>query len=123
MPAYLKIFPIAVSEWKRETKILDEMGIMTIADSGILGTRCYIAAQIQAISKEIKKKGRTVKTLMGVKANPLVIQLKNYITEYRQIGTLLGLDPSGRSKIKTSGKKEKSAFDKFLDRKRHGAVN
>ncbi len=123
MPAYLEAFPIAVSEWEREVKILDDMGIMTIADSGILATRCYMAAQIQAISKEIKKKGRTIKTMMGRKTNPLVTQLTKYITEYRQIGNLLGLDPSGRSKIKVSRKPQKSAFEKFMDRKKNGTAN
>ncbi len=123
MPVWLKDHPIAVFEWERESKILDDMGIMTLAESGDLAKRCYLASEIQLISKQIKKKGRIVKTVLGIKSNPLVVQLKNYMTEYRQLGSLLGLDPSSRSRIKVSKKPEKSAFEKFMDRKKNEAAS
>ena len=105
MPGWLKKFPIAVSEWKRESKELDDMGILTMADSSVLAMRCYLASQIQAEALELEKE-------RGKYA-----QIKNLITEHRQIGSLLGLDPSSRSKLKTEIKKPKSKVESFMGRK------
>lgn len=126
MPKWLKEFPIAVKEWKRESKELDEMGILTTAESGILTVRCYLASEIQKMALEIKKEGRVAyvqkmdslgNEIMEAKTNPKAIQIKNLITEYRQNGILLGLDPSSRSKLKTELKKPKSKLEAFVGRK------
>jgi len=123
MPKWLREFPIAVKEWRRESKELDQMGILTAAESGGLAMRCYLAAQIQEIALEIKKEGRVSymsrmdslgNEIMEAKTNPKCVQIKNLITEYRQSGTLLGLDPSSRSKLKVEKKKPKDEAEDFL---------
>lgn len=125
MPKWIKEFPVAVKEWKREAKILNEMGALTVAECGLLATRCYLASQIQEMASEIKKEGRVAYTsrmdslgneVMDAKANPKCIQIKNIITEYRQHGSLLGLDAPSRTKIKIDGK-PRSKADKFKARK------
>ena len=124
MPKWLKAFPVAKKEWKRESKELDEMGIMTTAECGDLAVRVYLACQIQELANEINDEGTVITiTLLNkdgeeittsTKTNPKCIQLKNLITEYRQIGSLLGLDPSSRSKLKTEKLKKPDAGDEFL---------
>ena len=99
MPAWLREFPVAVEEWIRESEILDGMGVLTIADSGLFAMRCYLAAMIQAESKENTE---------GVKHLKL-------ITEYRQIGSLFGLDPAARSKLSINpDEKKKNKFEGLL---------
>ncbi len=126
MPNWLKEFPIAISEWERESKILDDMGILTMAECSILATRCYLASEIQTMALEIEKEGRVAYTsrmdsqgneIMDAKANPKCVQIKNLITEHRAMGSLLGLDPSSRSKLKTEIKKPKSKVELFMGRK------
>lgn len=119
MPAWLGEFPVAVEEWHREGNILAGMGVLTVADSGTFATRCYLASQIQEMAHDIQTEGRVAYSarmdslgneVMDAKANPKTIQLKNLITEYRQIGSLLGLDPSSRTKLSVdmeAGKKSK----------------
>ena len=121
MPRWLKEFPVAVKEWKRESKELHEMGIITMADPGILANRCYLASQIQELAKDIKKEGRTESTIAGgTKANPKVTQLMSYLTEYRQTGNLLGFDPSSRSRIKVPDKPKEDPTEDFLSEGKSG---
>ena len=126
MPKWLKAFPVAVKEWRRESKELDEMGVMTTAECGDLAMRAYLASQIQEMAIDIKTEGRVAYTsrmdslgneVMDAKTNPKCIQLKNLITEYRQLGSLLGLDPSSRSKLKADRPKPKSKAEAFRARK------
>lgn len=119
MPKWLNEFPVAVEEWERESVILDGMGVLTMAEAGMLAQRCYLSSEIQQMAIEIKKEGRVSYTsrmdslgneVMDAKANPKAIQIKNLITEYRQLGSLLGMDPASRTRIAVDldgGKKSK----------------
>lgn len=127
MPKWLKPFRVATREWKREAKELDEMGVMTTAECGDLAMRAYLASQIQELAADIQDEGRVVtitqldrdgkEVCTQTRTNPKCIQLKNLISEYRQLGTLLGLDPSSRSKLKTDKPKPQSKAQAFRARK------
>jgi P27 family predicted phage terminase small subunit len=120
MPRWLKTFPEAVEEWNRESEILSAMGVLTHADRSALAHRCYLYAEIEQMAIEIQKEGRVAYTsrmdamgneVMDAKANPKTIQIKNLITEYRQIGSLFGLDPASRTKLAVEdSNKKKSKF-------------
>jgi len=123
MPGWLEEFPTAVEEWDREAEILDGMGILTMAEGGVLAMRCYLASEIQEMAVEIKKEGRVAyvqkmdylgNEIMEAKTNPKAIQIKNLITEYRQIGSLLGLDPSSRTRLSVTEKGKKSKFSDLV---------
>jgi P27 family predicted phage terminase small subunit len=123
IPEWLKAFPVAVDEWERESEILDGMGVMTLAEAGTLAMRCYLASQIQEMALEIKDEGRVAYTsrmdslgneIMDAKANPKCIQLKNIITEYRQNGSLLGLDPASRPRLTVDPKDKKNKFQGLI---------
>jgi len=124
MPEWLCEFPFGVSEWEREATILDGMGILTVAEEGILAMRCYIASQIRDMAKEIEKEGRVVYTsrmdslgneVMDAKPNPKAVQLKNLLTEYRQIGSLLGFDPASRARMSVDPTEKKGKFSGLID--------
>ena len=107
MPKWLKEYPVAVKEWKREVRILDDMGIMTVADEGNLSFRCFLASEVQRLALE----GRVNDP------NKELTKLKNLVTEYRQLGSLLGLDAPSRTKFKSNNPKRKSKVQAFRDRK------
>jgi P27 family predicted phage terminase small subunit len=115
MPLWLKAYPIAVREWKREVKILYDMNVMTNADVGVLANRCYIASEIQILSQLVAKEGYTnVDAKTGIeKSSPKVGSLQRYLAEYRTIGSILGLDPTARNKVHTEKKKDNDPFDTF----------
>ena len=127
MPIWLKTFPVAVKEWKREAKELNDMGIMTTAECGNLSMRVYIACQIQELAVDIKDEGRVItltrlnkegeECSTSARANPKCIQLKNLVTEYRQLGSILGLDAPSRTKLKADKPKRKSKAESFRTRK------
>lgn len=127
MPAYLNAFPIAVKEWQRESKILDEMGVLTEADCSALATRCYLASEIQTLALAIEDEGHTIEIhslnkngqlIETEKPNPKCVQLKALLTEHRMLGSLFGLDPSSRTKLKTEPSKKKSKVDNFKRKKK-----
>src|SRR3972149_6552816 len=90
MPKWLKSFPIAVKEWKREAKILDEMGVLTLAEAGDLALRAYLSSEIQSLALDIQEEGRTVEVTQlsregeevktFSKPNPKCVQLKNILS-------------------------------------------
>lgn len=126
MPSWLRAFPVAAKEWKREGKILWDMGILTIAETGLLANRCYLAAQIQEMATEIEKEGRVAYTsrmdslgneIMDARTNPKCVQLAKAITEYRQYGSLLGLDAPSRTKFKVDRRPQTKA-EQFRNKKK-----
>lgn len=125
MPAWLNTFPVAVSEWEREAKELNLMGILTLAETGVLAMRAYLASQIQAMAAEIQVEGRMIamkvyskKTkrtiVVGHKPNPKCAQLASLLPEYRSLGASLGLDPASRSRLHVSPKREVSKFGALI---------
>jgi P27 family predicted phage terminase small subunit len=115
---------VAVKEWRRESRELAEMGVLTMADAGALAMRCYLAHQIQDLVLEIQKEGRVLEIkgfnksyeeiVLMTRTNPKCVQLNKCLSEYRAIGTIFGLDPSGRSRLKADPKKPASKFDGLM---------
>ncbi len=121
------MFPGCSWGWQRESTILNNIGVLTVADGGILAMRCYLASQIQELASDIRKEGRTFQwthtDLMGneitiSKSNPKTVQLKGLGPEYRMLGSLLGLDPSSRSRLAVKhGRGKCSKFDGLVKRR------
>jgi phage terminase small subunit len=109
MPGWLNAFPKAVEEWERESSIIFNMGVLTIADAGTLATRCFLSSSIQEAALELK----------NTEGEKCYTQIKALITEYRQVGSLLGLDPSSRTKLAVNpSSKTKSKFDGLISVKK-----
>ena len=104
MPKWLKKFPIAIEEWKRESKILANVGLMTVAEEGDLAMRCFLAAKIQELAHQEDDK------ILG--------KIKNMITEYRMLGGILGLDPVNRTKLKSDIKQPVSKTESYRHKKK-----
>src|SRR5512146_3571476 len=119
-PRWLRAFPLAVKEWRREAKILNDMGILTLADASVLAQHAYLGAELQQLAADIQKEGRTVEVkglnkhfetiVLNVKANPKCVQQANLLKDYRALGSALGLDPTGRTRLKVEPDKPASKF-------------
>jgi P27 family predicted phage terminase small subunit len=87
--------------------------------------RCYIYSQILKLTKEIEEQDYVAYTqkmdslgneVMEAKANPRAVRLENYLKEYRQYGSLLGLDPASRTKIKVERGEPDDPMEKLLNK-------
>ena len=124
MPEWLREFPVAVAEWERESDILYNMGLMTIADLGNLANRSYVASELQRLASEIEKEGRVAYSMRmdslgneiaDAKSNPKANQQVKLLAEYRQLGSLLGMDAVSRARLSVyPDKNKKSKFDGLI---------
>lgn len=112
MPEWVKKFSLAAENWEHEGNILNDMQIMTEADWGVLAMRCYIYSQLVGLALDVKEEGRTLSyqkmdslgnEFYETKHNPKVKQIDSLLKEYRTYGSLLGLDPSSRTKLTVPG--------------------
>lgn len=130
-PHWLREHPEAMKEWRREVKLLDEMGVMTLADASELATRSYVGAEIHRLTADIRVEGRVIEVkafnkayeevVLNRKTNPKCAQLAALLVEYRNLGTLLGLNPSGRSRLHTTKQEPASKFTGLIGGKAHEA--
>jgi len=112
MPKWIELFDEAVKNWKHESEILDRMGVMTEADAGILAARSFLFSQIVELTKDLKIEGTVIEREGAEpKHNPKQKQLESILKEYRTLGSLLGLDPSSRSRLSINKPEGGSGWD------------
>jgi len=104
MPTWLKDFPVAVKEWRRVLRELGDMGLLSSAEEGVIAKLCLLEHMIQDLVKE--------------KDSKEFLKIKNLIDGYRILSGNLGLDPTGRTRLKTNKPRKKSKAEAFRARKR-----
>lgn len=118
MPEWLKDYPRAVEEWKREAEILDNMGLMTVAEATLLANRVYMMAEIERMAAFLREEGDTTKIvrmdtlgneIVEIRKHPYVDARLRLLTEYRHHGSLLGLDAPSRAKLSVDPNKVKKS--------------
>ncbi len=106
--------------WEDLCKILEDMGVLTIADGKALEMLCDAYADYRDCQAIVKKEGRTYITFSVagdklIKAHPAVSQASDAWKRVKSMMSEFGLTPSSRS-----GVKGKSAdidpLEAFLDR-------
>ena len=117
IPIWLKSFSLAVENWEHEGGILANVRVMTHADWGVLAMRCYVYSQLVGLALDVKEEGRVLRyqkvdhlgnEFYETKHNPKAKQIDNLLKEYRTYGSLLGLDPSSRSKLSAGAKSKEN---------------
>ncbi|KAB7669183.1 phage terminase small subunit P27 family [Plesiomonas shigelloides] len=98
--------------WVKVSLLLDDMGVLTVADSLALERLCDIYADILQLRETIAIEGRTytTKTQMGdflIKANPAVAMLADADRRFKSYLVEFGLTPAARTKVKVDGGEEK----------------
>lgn len=134
MPSYLS--PKAKAAWKKLTKLLKDMGVLTAADGFALERLCDVYAEILELRDEIAKNGRTYESIrqlddiadqqdglddndsgLGleqrlIKPNPAVAMLADADRRFKSYLVEFGLTPAARTKIQvTNNDKGKKKAD------------
>lgn len=123
---------LALEKWNELIPILEGMRVLTVADGGALALLCnthsrWIRARadvarrgmiLETPRKRITGKGadRVVEEWVVVKTNPAVYVVQQCEGMLARLHDMLGLTPSGRSRIKAEGPAPQDKLAEFLSR-------
>jgi len=112
----------ALSAWKKLTKDLESMGVLSEVDGYALERACQCYAEIKALEAKIKNKGRTFETTnqngdLMVRARPEVGMLSDADRRFKGYLIEFGLTPAARSRLVVSqgSTKGKSGAEQYFD--------
>lgn len=123
--------PVAVEKWGQMVEILEDMGVLTMADGEALGRYCLLYSTLKKANEFLASKKtltypirNSQGDIIGSKAFPEVSILKECSTAMLQIEREFGLTPSARASLSVDprppveaapieGKKDSSRF--FLE--------
>lgn len=113
---------VAILKWKETADRLIACKVLKDTDLDALESYCISYQMMISASEEIEQTGMTVTGGMGgLVANPACAVLARSQAELRQLSTLLGLNPSARTRINVGDKeKEKPKGLGSLSRPRRG---
>lgn len=110
---------IAVKEYRRVIKLIEELEILAICDMDIANIcgYCNAYSQYRKATEELKDAPLVVQKIQGPVANPLIEVQKTYASEMRRFGSLIGADVSSRLKLSLNRAQSKNdeLGDKFGD--------
>lgn len=111
--------PNAKRAWTRIGKLVEDMGVMTHADSLALERLAGIYSEMISYQKLIESRGEIIETGrdngdMVVKANPAVAMLADADRRFRNYLNDFGLTPASRSKVKIQKGKKKDPLDDYF---------
>lgn len=106
-PLSIRGIPELEKKWKEIGDLLVESGVLKHTDIDILESYCLAWYSVVLASKDVIDEGVTIKDPIdgSIKKNPASTALFQAQAEHRQLSTLLGLNPSARTRINV-GKKE-----------------
>lgn len=115
----LLIDDVAVKEYRRVIKLIEELKILAICDMDIANICGYCNAYSQYFkaTEALKNESLVIKKTQGLVANPLIEVQKTFASEMRRFGSLIGADVSSRLKLSLnrSQSKDGDIIDKFGD--------
>lgn len=115
-PAPRYLCKVGKKEWRRISKILHKIGLLTDIDLVSLGAYCVCFATWINALKEIKKHGVLIKAQSGFPmqspylqiANKAMIEMRKWLVEF-------GMTPSSRSRVTVEKKQEVDPMEEFLN--------
>lgn len=114
-PKKLLVDSVAVKEYKRIVKLIEELEILVICDMDIANICGYCNAYSMYFkaTAELRTQELTIKKAQGLAPNPLIEVQHRYASEMRRFGALIGADVSSR--LKLSMAKVKTNSDDISD--------
>lgn len=93
-------------QWGRFAVVLEQMGVLTIADGAALERLVLCYLEVKKLEEAVAADGHTYRTKSTqgeevVKANPAVAMLSSADTRLRQMLIEFGLTPAARTKVHT----------------------
>lgn len=97
----LLIDDVAIKEYRRVIKLIEELEILAICDMDIANIcgYCNAYSQYMKATEELKGAPLVVMKKQGLVVNPLIEVQKTYASEMRRFGSLIGADVSSRLKL------------------------
>ena len=115
-PEELLDCPDAAKEWARLAPMLRESRVVTDADRGSLIALCQQWSRYLDANKAIKTAGMVVKSPSGYPMpNPYISISNKALHNCVKLWAELGLTPSSRSRVSTTGGAERSKLDRFVN--------
>jgi P27 family predicted phage terminase small subunit len=107
----------ARSEWFVITKLLHDMGILSLADHATAEAYCTLYSRWVQSEAQVRKSGTVVKSPNGYPMmSPYLIVANQALEGMRKLLVELGLTPSSRSRIRVPGSGEAmDEFERFLE--------
>lgn len=100
----LLIDDVAVKEYRRIIKLIEELNILALCDMDIANIcgYCNAYSQYLKVTTELKGEPLVIEKAQGPAVNPLIEIQKTYASEMRRFGSLIGADVSSRLKLSLS---------------------
>ena len=109
-PAHLS--PIAKTEWRRISKMLANLGIVTPIDRAALAAYCQSYGRWVDAEKKVQERGDVVKSANGnIMTNPYLSVANRAMDNMRKFLVEFGMTPSSRSRISTDKKETSNEYD------------
>ena len=98
----------AATEWKKITKQLAALGLLTQIDTTALAAYCQVYARWCEAEKELRKTGMIIKAPSGYPVmSPYLSIINNCLTQIKGFMAEFGMTPASRSRVKVDKKKDK----------------
>lgn len=105
----------ARTEWKRITKELEKLKIISLIDKAALSGYCIAYADVIKATNKIKKQGEVIISEKGgLYQNPWVSIRNSAIDRMVKIAAEFGMTPSSRSRVKVKTPTEEDKMEDFL---------
>src|SRR5437016_14201374 len=105
--------------WNYHARRLDQAGILSKVDLGILAAYCTALATLDKAEKMLEQGVYTQDTVSGEKKTPWILIAKEARDQIRSLGSELGVTASSRARMKVDVKPREDAFDAYRNRKKH----
>jgi P27 family predicted phage terminase small subunit len=117
MPDIIKADEIAKRKWNHVCKLLDEMNLLTTADSDLLEQYCLDYSQFRWLWEQVREGNVTELNDRGnASTKPAAVQIHKYQDRLLKRESELGLTPSARSRLHAPQANEEDPFQQWLDR-------
>lgn len=118
LPSWLE--PEAKKEWRRMTKVLEQIGVLTEVDATAFAGYCQAYARWKEAEEFLSKHGTIFKTPSGyIQQVPQVSIAQTYLKIMKDFCSEFGLTPSARSRINIGNNNVESddPMEKLLNKK------
>lgn len=108
----------AKMEWRRTSKLLHEMGVLTQIDRNALAVYCECYSTWKQAREQLANEGLTMTGAKGQPIkNPLLTIIEKAREQMKQYAAEFGMTPSSRSRLKVNEKSEEDPFEEWVKEK------
>ena len=103
--------------WDKLAPELIDAQVLTLTDLHVLEGFCSAYGRWREAEEDVTRNGIIIKSIMGPKKNPACTVANEAMRQMTSYGSVLGLDPSSRSRLIVPKAKKKGAWSEFLDKR------